>query len=118
MFYEEIKCAFISLQPHPVKNTSIIENMSGNEQGELAFRSAQNDWIDVWLKFLKVIKFQQRIDMGNQSKISLDVKDVQNTVTLLLCKIQNLQESTTTCSSWIQYLQDPAESSLSKIQGP
>ena len=42
--------------------------------------------------------------------MSLIVKDVQNTVTLLLCKIQNLQDPTTTCSSWIHNSQDTAKS--------
>ena len=82
------------------------------------FRSARNDRINVCLTFLTVLKFQQRLDMETGSKISLDARDVQNTDTLLLCKIQNLQDPTTTCSSWIQDLQDPAESFLSEIQDP
>ena len=72
----------------------------------------------MWLKFLTVLKFQQRLDMETGSKISLDVKDVQNTETLLLCKIQDLQDPTTTCTSWIQDPQDPAASFLSVIQDP
>ena len=34
-------------------------------------------------------------------------KDIQNIVTLLLCKIQDLQDPTTTCSSWIQDSPNP-----------
>ena len=66
MLYEVMKCAFISFLPHPVNNTSIIGNMWRNQQGEPVFKSTQNGWINVWLKFLTVFKFKQRIDMGNQ----------------------------------------------------
>ena len=48
----------------------------------------------------------------------MHVRAVQNTVTLLLCKIQDLQDSTTDCPNWIQDPQDPAESFLSEIQDP
>ena len=70
------------------------------------------------LKFLTVLKFQQRLDMETGSKISLDAKDIKNTETLLLCNIQNLQDPTRTWSSWIQDPQGPAESFLSEIPDP
>ena len=68
MLYEVMKCASISLLPHPVNNTSIIGNMWRNQQGEPVFNSTQNGWINVWLKFLTVLKFKQRIDIGNQEQ--------------------------------------------------
>ena len=68
MLYEVMKCVFISFLPHPVNNASIIGNMWRNQQGEPVFKSTQNGWINVWLKFLTVLKFKQRIDMGNQKQ--------------------------------------------------
>ena len=65
MFYEEKKCAFISLQPHPI-NT--MENRLRNQQSELVFKSTQNGWINEWLKFLTMLDFKQRIDMENQKQ--------------------------------------------------
>ena len=70
------------------------------------------------LKFLTVLKFQQRLDMETGSKMSLDANDIKNTETLLLCNIQNLQDPTRTWSSWIQDPQDSAESFLLEIQDP
>ena len=70
MLYEVMKCAFISFLLHPVNNTSIIGNMWRNQQGEPVFKSTQN----VWLKFLTVLKFKQRIDMGNQKQNVIDCK--------------------------------------------
>ena len=68
MSYEVMKCAFIFLQLHPVNNTSIIQNMLIIQQGELLFKSTQNGWINLWLKFLTVPRFKQRIDVGNQNQ--------------------------------------------------
>ena len=118
MFYEVMKFAFISLQPHPVNDTSIIENVLRKQQGELVFKPTQNGWNNVWLKLLTALKFRKHIDMGNQKPNFLDVKDVQNTATSLLRKIQDLQDPTTTCSSWIQDPQDQAENFISEIQDP
>ena len=66
MFYEVMNCAFISLQPHPVSNISIIENILMNQQGELVFKPTQNGRINVWLKLLTVLNIRKRVDMGNQ----------------------------------------------------
>ena len=81
---EVMRCALISLQPHPVNNTPIIENMLRNQQIELIFKSTQNAWINVWFKFLTVSELKQRIDMGTRSKIALDIKDVQNKVIIVV----------------------------------
>ena len=43
---------------------------------------------------------------------------LDNSVALLLCKIQEPQDPTITCPSWIQDSQDPAKSFLSEIHDP
>ena len=68
MLYEVMKCAFIFVLPYPVNNTFIIESMSRNQQNERVFKLTQNRWISVWLKFLTVLKFKQRVDMGKQKQ--------------------------------------------------
>ena len=65
----EVKCeVFISFLPHPVNNPSIIGNMWRNQQGGPVLKLTQSGWINVWLKFLTVLKFKQRIDMVNQKQ--------------------------------------------------
>ena len=54
--------------------------------------------------------------MGNQKENFIGLKDVQNILALLLFKIQNLQDPTITCSSWIQDPQHLANLFLSDIQ--
>ena len=53
---------------------------------------------------------------GTRTKITLNVKGLQNTVALLLCEIQDLQDRTTKCPSKAQDPQDPAISFLFEIQ--
>ena len=54
---------------------------------------------------------------GTRNKISLDVQDLQDAATLLLCRVQDPQDLIN-CQSRIQDLQDPATSFLSEIQDP
>ena len=53
---------------------------------------------------------------GTRTEITLNVRGLQNTVALLLCEIQDLQDRTTKCPSKAQDPQDPAISFLFEIQ--
>ena len=118
MLYEVMKCVFISFLPHPGNNTSIIENMWRNQQGELVFKSTQNGWINMWLKILTVLTFKRRIDMGNYMQNFIGCQGSSRYSDISLCKIQNPQDPTITCTSWIQDPQDRTKSSIRDPRSP
>ena len=107
-----MKCAFISFLPHPVYNTSVVENMRRNQQGGPVFKSTQNGRINMLLKILTVHKFKRNIHMRNQKQNFIGCKGT------LLGEIQDLQDPTATCQSRIQDPQDPTKYVLSEIQDP
>ena len=116
--YEVMNCAFISFLPHPVNNAPVIEIMRRNQQGEPVFKSTQNGWVNMWFKILTELKFKQSIDMGNQKQNFIGYKGYSKHGDILLCKIEDLQDPTIPCQSWIQDSQDPTKCFLPEIQEP
>ena len=65
---------------------------------------------------LTVFKFNQLSGMENQKQNFIACAGPSRYSDVLLCNIQDLQDSTITCPSWIQDPQDPTKYFLSEIQ--
>ena len=69
----------------------------------------------MWLNIL-VLKFKQRINMRNLDPNFIGCKGSSTCSDILLCKIQDIQDPTITCPTWIQDLQDPTK--IFSVRGP